>query len=208
VVRFVAAVLLWFVLLSVAACEDDDDLADEASSASRTLMFCVPFTRDDGATVATTNGTGRYRPNSCEPELDESGDPVVDGGTPTWAAPPGPFPEQLIWMPATGATESGPKILVTGAVLENAETRQGPGDEYAVIANIRRESQPLFASMTEQAINQPLAIYVDGEPLRGADGNIIAPIVLSRIEDTLLISGLAESDAAELTDEINSRAFR
>src|SRR3954447_16817216 len=54
---------------------------------------------------------------------------------------------------------------------------------------------------------QPMAFFLDGEPVKGADGNIQAPLVQSEISDKGVITGLKRSDAETLSTLLRTGAF-
>jgi preprotein translocase subunit SecD len=54
---------------------------------------------------------------------------------------------------------------------------------------------------------QPLAFYLDGEPIRGSDGRILAPLVQQQISDKGTINGLSAEDASTLTTLLRTGAF-
>ena len=54
---------------------------------------------------------------------------------------------------------------------------------------------------------QPMAFFLDGEPVKGADGQIQAPLVQSEIGDKGVITGLKRSDAETLSTLLRTGAF-
>jgi preprotein translocase subunit SecD len=54
---------------------------------------------------------------------------------------------------------------------------------------------------------QPLSFFLDGEPIRGDDGRIIAPLVQSSITDRGTITGLSFDDADTLSTLLRTGAF-
>jgi preprotein translocase subunit SecD len=54
---------------------------------------------------------------------------------------------------------------------------------------------------------QPMAFFLDGEPVRGTDGRILAPLVQSSISDKGVINGLSGSDARTLATLLQTGAF-
>jgi len=62
----------------------------------------------------------------------------------------------------------------------------------------------LFKQISTRLIGKPLAIYLGDEPLRGEDGQIIAPRVDEVIEDKGQIRGLNLVDAQELSRVLNA----
>ena len=62
----------------------------------------------------------------------------------------------------------------------------------------------LFKQISTRLIGKRLAIYLGDEPLRGEDGNIIAPEVQEVIEDRGQIKGLSLVDAQDLSRVLNA----
>ncbi|HWC30591.1 MAG TPA: protein translocase subunit SecD, partial [Dehalococcoidia bacterium] len=54
---------------------------------------------------------------------------------------------------------------------------------------------------------QPLSFFIDGEPIRGDDGRILAPFVQSSITDRGVINGLGFDDANTLSTLLRTGAF-
>jgi preprotein translocase subunit SecD len=64
--------------------------------------------------------------------------------------------------------------------------------------------QQLFKQISTRLIGKRLAIYLGDEPLRGEEGNIIAPEVQEVIEDRGQIKGLSLVDAQDLSRVLNA----
>src|SRR3990170_3236129 len=62
------------------------------------------------------------------------------------------------------------------------------------------EGAKLLGQATERlsALQEPMAFFLDGEPIRGGDGEILAPRVRARITDRGVIDGLTLGDAQKL----------
>jgi preprotein translocase subunit SecD len=75
------------------------------------------------------------------------------------------------------------------------------------------EGENVFGSLTKRlqpagdVSGMPLATFLDGEPVRGASGEIIAPRIESEIRDTGQTSGLSVRDARRLKEFLNQGAF-
>ena len=63
--------------------------------------------------------------------------------------------------------------------------------------------------MTERLVdgNYPLAVFLDGEPIRGENGSVIAPRIQSVITSGGQITGLSREDAFRLSTLLNTGAF-
>jgi preprotein translocase subunit SecD len=66
------------------------------------------------------------------------------------------------------------------------------------------EGTQLFEQISTRLMGKPLAIFLGDEPLRGEDGQIIAPIVQAVITDRGQITGLSLVDAQELSRVLNA----
>jgi preprotein translocase subunit SecD len=67
----------------------------------------------------------------------------------------------------------------------------------------------LSEQITERLAGQefPLAVFLDGQPIRGESGGIIAPTVQSTISASGQITGLSADDANELSSLLNTGSF-
>ena len=72
----------------------------------------------------------------------------------------------------------------------------GEGAELMQLATSRLSSPP-----------QPLSFFLDGEPVRGDDGRILAPLVQATISDRGVINGLDRGDAETLSTLLRTGAF-
>ena len=198
------------------------------------LMFCEPLQQGGGpgkpqagagATFAGYAGPERifYKPGSCEPDLDADGNVAVansDGTiavdaqgnirriTPTYGALDqiGSV-EAIIWTPAVGELDGVPQVM-TGNFLEpNSEVIFGDFSQPFLQFNMTDDGEEVFGSLTERIIGLPLGSFLDGEAIRGADGQIIAPAVNSQITGEGVISGLSVKDAKRLSTFLNNGAF-
>ena len=68
-------------------------------------------------------------------------------------------------------------------------------------------AQKVFGSLSQRLIGLPLATFLDGDPIRGKDGAIIAPTINSQITDTGQTTGLTLNDAKKLKTFLNNGAF-
>jgi preprotein translocase subunit SecD len=74
---------------------------------------------------------------------------------------------------------------------------------------LNSEGAELMQAVTTRLSNppQPLSFFIDGEPIRGTDGRILAPLVQSSISDRGIISGLGFDDATTLSTLLRTGAF-
>jgi preprotein translocase subunit SecD len=194
------------------------------------LTFCEPLQQGEprggiespialvppGTHVVYTGGT-------CQPDIDEEGRVAVvdhsDDGEddplaglrrvePTYTQyAPGMDGDSIVWTPAQGEVDGNPTTM-TGAYLRpNARVDFDFVGQPALIFNMTNDGQRVFGSLTERMVGLPLATFLDGEPVRGQDGRVIAPTIQSQITDTGQTTGLTLSDAERLRTFLNTGAF-
>lgn len=66
------------------------------------------------------------------------------------------------------------------------------------------EGSTIFEEVTRRNIGKPLGIFLDDQPIKGADGHDIAPIVQNTISGSGIITGLSLIDARSLAILVNS----
>jgi preprotein translocase subunit SecD len=76
--------------------------------------------------------------------------------------------------------------------------------EALLIFEMDETGAQLFKQISTRLMGKPLAIFLGDEPLRGEDGQIIAPTVQAVIEDSGQITGLGLTDAQELKRVLNA----
>ena len=179
------------------------------------LQFCVPVTNDAGAVAIVREGTVPYRPQTCEPVRDEAGDIVVEGGSIEFApwTPQGainPPADLIVWQPARGDLH-GTETELTGRFLQQNTfvTRDPVLNEPLLIFEWNSDGSHLSEQVTERLAREayPLAPFLDGNPIRGDDGGIIAPNVRSTISSRGQIDGLSLNEAQDLSTLLNTGAF-
>ena len=186
------------------------------------LMFCEPLQegvqgQGAGAPIATVPfGTQVvYKAGSCEPDVAEDGTIAAVGAdgtltrvTPTYIAPTGlTSVEGIVWTPATGEL-NGAQTVMTGSFLRsNAQVQIDSFGAPYLVFNMTDDGQEVFGSLTQRIVGLPLATFLDGEPIRGDDGQILAPTVNARIDDTGVTEGLSLEDARRLKTFLNNGAF-
>jgi preprotein translocase subunit SecD len=113
------------------------------------------------------------------------------------------------WIPATGTvtvnnTEKE-SVLSSRDFKENTEVTLHPTtSEVLLLFEMNDEGTQLFEQISTRLMGKPLAIFLGDEPLRGEDGQIIAPIVQAVITDRGQITGLSLVDAQELSRVLNA----
>lgn len=191
------------------------------------LMFCEPLQQGSqgglGSPIAVNSGGQAiyYKPGTCEPDVDADGnvalanqdgtisttaDGTIQRLTPAYSSTV-TTTETLIWTPAKGEL-NGAQTTMTGGFLKsnNQVVFDSFGQPYLNF-NTTGDGEKVMGSLTRRIEGLPLATFLDGEPVRGKDGLIIAPIVRGEITDSGQISGLALNDAKRLRTFLNNGAF-
>ncbi len=196
------------------------------------LMFCEALQRGGdpagiqgaaGADIAVSEQAQSvyYKPGTCEPDVDAEGRVALknpDGSiqrdasgeavriTPTYGQN-AQSPEFVIWTPAKGML-SGAPVVMTGSYLKsNAQVVFDAIGLPVLQFSMTKDGEKVFGSLTERIQGASLATFLDGEPIRGREGQIIAPTVQSKIEDTGTTTGLTLNDARRLRTFLNNGAF-
>jgi preprotein translocase subunit SecD len=137
--------------------------------------------------------------------------------TPTYGPAASVDPETIIWTPALGELNGAPTVM-TGSFLESnafvAPDSFGSFNNPQLVFSMNGDGEDVFGSLTERiqplasgGAGMPLATFLDGEPIRGRDGGIIAPAVSAEIRDQGVTTGLSLSDAKRLKEFLNNGAF-
>ena len=108
------------------------------------------------------------------------------------------------WIPATGTVGGKQLILSSRYFKENTYVTVDQYGRPLLVFELDETGQDLFKQISSRLIGKPLAIYLGDEPLRGEDGQVIAPIVETVIEDKGQIQGLSFDDAQELSRLLNA----
>jgi preprotein translocase subunit SecD len=107
------------------------------------------------------------------------------------------------WIPATGTVDGEERTLTSRYLEENTYVDVDELGRPLLIFQWDEIGRQLSEQITGRLIGQPLGIFLDDEPLRGADGHPIAPIVQSVISDRGQIEGLSLTDAQDLSTTLN-----
>ncbi|MBI4294606.1 MAG: protein translocase subunit SecD [Chloroflexi bacterium] len=94
---------------------------------------------------------------------------------------------------------TGAYFKPNAAVVLDTNTRQ-PQVHFETTA----EGSRIFEEVTRRNVNKQLGIFLDNQPVKGADGHDIAPVVRSVITGSGVIEGLSLNDARSLAILINS----
>jgi preprotein translocase subunit SecD len=186
------------------------------------LMFCEPLQQGTqgvgtGSPIATVQfgQQVQYKPGTCDPDVDADGNIAVIGadGTGSRIAPTYLLLtqiasiDQIVWTPGVGELNGAPAIA-TGSYLERNTSIQFDsfGAPY-LIFSMTDDGARVIGALTGRIQGLPMATFLDGEPIRGGGGGVIAPIVNARIEESGVIEGLSVDEARRLKTFLNNGAF-
>jgi preprotein translocase subunit SecD len=190
------------------------------------LRFCEPLHDDEGNIAVVQGGEVLYKSLTCDPQRDGSGDILTEegasiefvprtditGGQPLYSA------EDIVWTPAE-AELSGAQTELTGNYLKsNTFVQADPYTGLPLLTfEFNSDGATLFEQITrrlappegeeENEAGQPLAFFLDDEPIRHEDGRIAAPNVRSVIGAQGVIEGLSLEEAHKLSKLLNAGAF-
>jgi preprotein translocase subunit SecD len=112
------------------------------------------------------------------------------------------------WTPATGTVtvngEGKELILSSRYFKENTYVTVNQLGRAFLMFELDETGAQLFKQISTRLLGKRLAIFLGEQPLRGEDGNIIAPTVQAVIEDKGQIEGLSLTDAEELRRVLNA----
>ncbi len=193
------------------------------------LMFCEPLQQGEqtdasGSPIgAVAFGTKViYKRGTCDPDIDAEGKigVITTAGAiariePSYALISQiPSVEQIVWTPAIGILKGGETIMTGSYLKPNAQVQFDSLNQPLLVFNMTDDGKKVFGTLTERITGQPMATFLDGEPIRGTEdtdgdgqNDIIAPTVNDRIEDTGVTRGLPLADAKRLKTFLNNGAF-
>jgi preprotein translocase subunit SecD len=172
---------------------------------------------------AGTQAQVYYKPGTCEPDVDAAGNVALsnpDGtiataadGTVSRITPIYPTAEvanrdKIIWTPAKGDLNGAPTVMTGNFLKSNVELLFAPvtGAPYLVF-HTTADGDKVLGSITGRIQGEPLATFLDGEPIRGDDDQVLAPTVQGQITDSGSITGLSLSENKRLRTFLNNGAF-
>jgi preprotein translocase subunit SecD len=119
--------------------------------------------------------------------------------------------EQAQFVPATVVDSEGVRRELSGSYLDRDQIFFDTNQVGLPVLNfgMTDEGARLLSQLTTRlaANREPLAFFLDGEPIRGADGRVIAPLVQGQIADQGQITGLSLGDARTLEKLLRTGAF-
>jgi preprotein translocase subunit SecD len=119
--------------------------------------------------------------------------------------------QRAAYVPVSGTDENGVRKEVTGTYFDRSKifvTTSAAGLPVLTFG-MNSDGAPLLKQATTRLSNppQPMAFFLDGQPLTGTDGRIIAPLVQSPISDQGQITGLNIGTADILARQLRSGSF-
>jgi preprotein translocase subunit SecD len=108
------------------------------------------------------------------------------------------------WTPATGTVNGENLTLSSRYFKENTYVTIDQLGTPLLIFEWDETGQELSQQITSRLIGKQLAIYLGDEPLRGEDGNPIAPVVRETIRERGQIEGLSLTEDNELSKLLNA----
>ena len=167
-----------------------------------------------GNMFATLDEAARvvYEPASCNPVIDATGLVAVrqsDGSIRFLEPEPVDssvlVPDYIVWVPAVGYFGDTPR-LVTEALIDEVTIEEIEAlDEAIAQFEMDAAGQEVLGTLTERISGRPLALFVDGVPLRDRNGQVAASVISARLEEIFPVFGLTEEDAARLAAIINGK---
>jgi preprotein translocase subunit SecD len=150
-----------------------------------------------------------------ELKYDASGNiAVIQNGQEVFLPPSQANLDEAEWVAATATTRDGQLVPLTGRYLSDAVLTADPNTGLPVIAfEFNNEGAHLFEQITgrlaptDTSAAQPLAFFLDGEPITTADGHVDAPHVQSVISDRGQITGMKTSEAQNLVKLLKAGSF-
>jgi preprotein translocase subunit SecD len=186
------------------------------------LMFCEGLQQGgQGGGSATVPlavladaSTVAYKAGTCQPDVDANGQVLIknaDGSTtrvtPTYAPANTVRPDNIVWTPAKGDLNGAPTIMTGSFLKADSQVLFDALGTPRLSFNMTSDGQKVFGSLSERMIGLPLATFLDGDPIRGSAGSIIAPTIQSQITDSGQTTGLSLEDAKRLRTFLNNGAF-
>ncbi|TAK62786.1 MAG: protein translocase subunit SecD [Dehalococcoidia bacterium] len=201
------------------------------------LMFCEALQQGgQGASTGTSTAVAvvppgtqvYYKPGTCEPDVDANGEvatgtgsgqdrqPVKDANGNIVRVKPqyvsasalnSQVFESVVWTPAKGDLNGVPTIMTGSYLKSNAQVQFTQLGAPVLNFNMTNDGQQIFGSLSQRLTGMPLATFLDGDPIRGEQGQILAPTIQSTITDSGQTTGLSLGDAKRLRTFLNNGAF-
>lgn len=111
---------------------------------------------------------------------------------------------EIEWVPTTAVVDGQEKTLTSAYFRENTYISTDDFGRVLLVFEWNTEGSKLSEEITGRLIGEPLGIFLSDEPLLGDDGELIAPIVRSKIIDRGQIEGLSLNEATLLSQLLNA----
>ncbi len=108
------------------------------------------------------------------------------------------------WKPATAVIDGVEKELTSQYFQENTYVTAGNQGQILLAFQWNDEGSQLSEDITSRLVGQRLGIFEGDQPLRGDDGQPIAPVVQSVITQRGQIEGLSLNEATRLSRQLNA----
>jgi preprotein translocase subunit SecD len=117
--------------------------------------------------------------------------------------------EQADFIPIVQTDENGVPRELNGSFLDRGSIYVDRDVVGQPVLNfgMTDEGSKLLAQATSRLTGQPIAFFLDGQPIRAATGRILAPTVQTQISDNGTITNLAIDDARTLSTLLKTGAF-
>jgi preprotein translocase subunit SecD len=115
--------------------------------------------------------------------------------------------EEAVWIPARAPGSDGQEKELTSLYLTDAFLGSDAEGLPTVHFRLDSEGAHLLEEITTRLFDQPLAFFLDGEPIRDSTGSIEATTVRDVITDSGAITGLSAEDADYLTKILKSGTY-
>ena len=193
------------------------------------LQFCVPLEDAGGNIAIVRTGTAVYERQSCRPARDADGEIILESSVTIESDVPldgdGVLAEiefvrwpptdyttnDIVWTPAVAVIddeelELNGEFLRPNTSVQINQITNDPQLSFEWDSTGAKISGEVTLRLADQG-NLPLAPFLDGEPILGEDGRVIAPSVQSQITSTGQITGLSFKEARDLSKLLNTGAF-
>ena len=189
--------------------------AKEKIGRTALLQFCQPIINDAGNVDIVRDGTVQYEAQTCQAVSDADGNITIEGGTVESVAWPFTDPDittdQIVWEPAAAELDGVEQVLDGKLLRDDTFVSQDPIlGTPALQFQWKGDGPDISEAVTTRLVerNYPLAVFLDGEPIRSTeDDRIIAPRVQAVLTTGGSITGLSRSEAQELSTLLNTGAF-
>ena len=108
------------------------------------------------------------------------------------------------WIPATGEIDGVTKQLTSSYFKSNTYVYRDDFGAVLLAFEWNAEGANLSEQVTTRLLGQQLGIFEGDEPLRGDDGQQIAPVIQAVISERGQIEGLSYTEATELSSQLNA----